>query len=257
MRSSLTDKFRKGIHQKVISKFQHSLHQLLFLFVRKISKRYIHGELVIGGKLPYEGATIYAINHTNVSDAPVVFHTLNKQAYILAGTKSQKLIDSIGFNLNGVIWVDRHLDKSKKKAKDKIYKILKSGGSVIWFPEGTWNLTENLLMLPMRYGIVKMAAKANVPIIPISIHYNGDKIYSSVGEPLTVYKKEEAATAIILLRDTMATMKYYQMEYCGVYNRLSKDKLDFQTLIKNSLDEYPTFNYEYEKTCIFRSFDYK
>lgn len=235
----------------MINQFQNKLHQFLFPFVRDMSKKYIHNELVINNKSPYEGPAIYAVNHTNVSDTPVVFYTLNKQTYILAGTKSQKLIDSIGFNLNGVIWVDRHSAKSKNKSKDKIYKILKSGGSVMWFPEGTWNLTENLLMLPMRYGIVKMAAKANVPIIPISIHYSSNKIYSSVGELFVVNEKEDAITAITRLRDAMATMKYEQMETCGIYRRQNVDKSDFEALIKESLDDYPTFNREYEESCVF------
>lgn len=228
------------------------LHELLFPFVKNISKKYIHGELIIDNNLSHKGPVIYAVNHTNVSDTPVVFHTLNKQAYILAGTKSQKLIDSIGFNLNGVVWVDRHSQKSRKKSTERIYKILKSSGNVIWFPEGTWNLTENLLMLPMRYGIIKMAAKANVPIVPISIHYAENKIYSTVGEPIIIGINEDAITAITQLRDIMATMKYEQMEVCGVYNRVDVDKKDFEDLIRASLDEYPTFNREYEEKCVFK-----
>lgn len=228
------------------------LHELLFLFVKNMSKKYIHGELIIDNKLSHKEPVIYAVNHTNVSDTPVVFHTLNKQTYILAGTKSQKLIDSIGFNLNGVVWVDRHSAKSRRKSTDKIYKILSSGGSVMWFPEGTWNLTENLLMLPMRYGIVKMAVKANVPIVPISIHYSGDKIHSRVGEALTVTDNEDAITAITRLRDVLATMKYEQMEACGVYRRTDVDKKEFEILIKASLEEYPTFNREYEENCVFK-----
>lgn len=236
----------------IVDNFIHKLHQMLFLLVKNISKKYIHGELVIDNKLSCHRAAIYAINHTNVSDAPVVFHTLNKQTYILAGTKSQKMIDSIGFNLNGAIWVNRQSAKSRKRATDKIEKILCSGGSIMWFPEGTWNLSENLLMLPMRYGIVKMAAKANVPIVPISIRYAGDKIYSSVGKAVIVTVDEDAISAITRLRDIMATMKYEQTESCGVYRRINVDRKDFEALIKASLDEYPTFKREYEETCIFK-----
>lgn len=43
------------------------------------------------------------------------------------------------------------------------------------------------------------------------------------------------------------------MEACGVYSRTNEDKSDFEALIKASLDEYPTFNREYEETCIFKS----
>jgi len=122
----------------------------------------------------------------------------------------------------------------------------------MWFPEGTWNLTENLLMLQMRWGIVKMAAKANVPIVPISIHYIGEKIYSTVGAPLIITFDEEPITAITRLRDSIASMKYKQMEVCGVYTRRDVEKKDFDTLIKVSLDEYPTFNRKYEETCVFK-----
>lgn len=237
----------------IVDKLIYKLHQILFLLVKNISKKYIHGELVIDNKIQRYGPAIYAVNHTNVSDSPVVFHTLNKQTYILAGTKSQKLIDSIGFNLNGVIWVNRQSAKSRKKSTDKIYKILCSGGSIMWFPEGTWNLSENLLMLPMRYGIVKMAAKANVPIVPISIHYAGDKIYSTIGKSVVVTADEDAISAVTRLRDTMATMKYEQMETCGVYKRADIDRKDFEVVIKASLDEYPTFKREYEEMCVFKN----
>lgn len=104
----------------------HKLHLILFCL-----QKYIHGKLVIDNSFSYKGSMIYSVNHTNVSDIPVVFHTLNRQAYILAGTKLQKLIDSIGFNLNGVVWVDRQSATSIKKSTDKIYKILSSGGSVM------------------------------------------------------------------------------------------------------------------------------
>ena len=78
-----------------------------------------------------------------------------------------------------------------------------------------------------------------------------DKIYSRVGEPLTVTSDEDAITTITRLRDTMATMKYEQMEACGVYKRCDVKRTDFETLIKTSLDEYPTFKREYEEMCVF------
>lgn len=104
---------------RTFSQLINKIHKLLFLLVKNISEKYIHSELIIDNMSSYEGPAIYAVNHTNVSDIPVVFHTLNKQTYVLCGTKSQKFIDSIGFNLNGVIWVDRHSVKSKKDRQIK------------------------------------------------------------------------------------------------------------------------------------------
>lgn len=63
----------------IVREFFHKMHSILFLFVKVMSKKYIHGELVINNKLTYKGPVIYAVNHTNVSDVPVCFHTLSKQ----------------------------------------------------------------------------------------------------------------------------------------------------------------------------------
>lgn len=51
----------------------------------------------------------------------------------------------------------------------------------------------------------------------------------------------------------MATMKYEQMGACGVYKRTDVDKKEYEGLIKASLEEYPTFNREYEEKCVFKS----
>lgn len=42
------------------------------------------------------------------------------------------------------------------------------------------------------------------------------------------------------------------MECCGVYKRADVDRKGFENLIKASLDEYPTFNREYEEKCVFK-----
>ena len=57
---------------KIWNKLIHKLHQILFLFVKNISKKYIHGELVVDNQLSYKGPVIYAVNHTNVSDTPAI-----------------------------------------------------------------------------------------------------------------------------------------------------------------------------------------
>ena len=43
----------------VWNKLIHKLHQILFIFVKNISKKYIHGELVIDNSLSYKGPVIY------------------------------------------------------------------------------------------------------------------------------------------------------------------------------------------------------
>ena len=55
----------------IVREFFHKMYSILFLFVKVMSKKYIHGELVIDNQLSYKGPVIYAVNHTNVSDTVV------------------------------------------------------------------------------------------------------------------------------------------------------------------------------------------
>ena len=44
-----------------------------------------------------------------------------------------------------------------------------------------------------------------------------------------------------------------QVEACGVYKWIDVNMKDFEALIRASLDEYPTFNREYEEKCVFKN----
>ncbi len=57
--------------------------------------------------------------------------------------------------------MDRGNKQSTKYTKESLIKLLKQGKSILWFPEGTWNMTDNLLMLPMRWGIIEVSQRAD------------------------------------------------------------------------------------------------
>lgn len=48
-------------------------------------------------------------------------------------------------------------------------KILKNKGNIMYFPEGTWNLSPNLPVVKCSYGIIDVAMKAKAVIVPIAI----------------------------------------------------------------------------------------
>lgn len=53
-----------------------------------------------------------------------------------------------------MIFVDRKDKEDLAASKLAMTAYLRKGRSIIMFPEGTWNLTENQLMLPMKWGVV-------------------------------------------------------------------------------------------------------
>lgn len=81
--------------------------------------------------------------------------------------------------------------------------------TVMWFPEGVWNLSSNLPVLQMPYGIIDVAQQADAVIIPIAIEEYEKKFIINIGENFYVCnKKNELILEIQRLRDHMASLKY-------------------------------------------------
>ena len=75
--------------------------------------------------------------------------------------------------LHGIIFkkiglIKVHRGKSNPAAIMEAENILKNGGTIGIFPEGTRNRSENKL-LKFRYGAVRLANKTNTQIIPFAI----------------------------------------------------------------------------------------
>ena len=87
-------------------------------------------------------------------------------------------------------------------------KRLGRGKSLLIFPEGTWNLEPSKPMLPLFFGIIEIAQKTNVPIIPLCLEYVEDKCVIKYADVLTSRAGEDKLLQIENLRDTMATLKW-------------------------------------------------
>lgn len=82
----------------------------------------------------------------------------------------------------------------------------------MYFPEGTWNLTPNLPMLPCYWGIVDIAKQGGAVVIPVAAEQYGKHFKINIGEnfDMNAYGEgiAEKARAIADLRDVLATLKY-------------------------------------------------
>lgn len=130
---------------------------------------------------------IFAANHFTFMDTPIMERVTNRRCYILSGKQSLPFVDWLFFALIGSIWVDRKSGADMKASKDAIIEYLQKGQSVLWFPEGTWNLTDNLLVIPLKWGIVEIAKQAGAQIIPVALRYDRTENICQVkfGQPIT------------------------------------------------------------------------
>ena len=161
------------------------------------------------------------------------------------------------FELMGVVWTNRFKEPSKHTELspfDHMLKLLNEGESIKTFPERTWNLSENSLVYPFKWGNVKMAQCSGRPIIPIVMEYDykNNICNYSIGEPIHVKKTDDLEETNNKLRDALATMRYKIIETKGIYDRETAKK-EFDEYKKQVLEEFP-FDEEMEKTTIYRRY---
>lgn len=116
--------------------------------------------------IPEEGAIIFVGNHRHAFDPIVVMSNTKRIVHYMAKESLFKGIHGIILKRIGLIKVYRN--KSNPMAVGEAVEILKNGGTVGIFPEGTRNRTEQEL-LRFKHGAVVIAKQSNSKIIPFAI----------------------------------------------------------------------------------------
>ena len=116
--------------------------------------------------IPEKGPIIIVGNHKHAFDPIMVMSHTNRTIHYMAKESLFKGIH--GKILENIGTIKIYRNKSNPIAIKEAEEILKQGGAVGIFPEGTRNRT-NQELLKFRHGAVKIAKKTNTPIIPFAI----------------------------------------------------------------------------------------
>lgn len=199
---------------------------------------------------------IFVPNHSAFTDTPIALRVTKQRSYIFSGKQNLAFIDWVFFMLNGVIWVDRKSKEDMAASKDALLEYLSKGQSILWFPEGTWNLSPNLLMLPMKWGIIEIARQADAQIVPMALDYDREQNRCRVkfGAPMEGSYFEDKSEAICALRDAIATLRWDLMCSQSVQCRGEISPQQLKEEMYKVIDEYPPLSWEYESSCIFNPY---
>ncbi len=127
----------------------------------------IYKPTIIGkNNIPQTGRIILAGNHTNYFDCILVACATKRCVHYLAKDELMKGPLKIIFKNLGIIPVNRRT--KDKAALETAVSYLNDEKLIGIFPEGTINRTEDIIM-PFKFGAVKMAEETNTPIIPFAI----------------------------------------------------------------------------------------
>ena len=224
-------------------KTRRKCHKVISFIFRAVLKIVYKQKIIVDKKLKLDKnkCYIFAPNHYAYFDGASITATIDRNCYALFGGTEQLYNFHTTFAwLSGMIYVDRFDKQSRKDSMEKMNRVLKAGNSILIFPEGIWNNTENLLCLKLFAGVYNLSVQNNVEVVPISVHYETEDrtFFVSYGEPLKLYNYDKDE-GLQILRDTLATMLYEQIEKHSTPFVREKIKGDIHfDYMEKRMDEY-------------------
>ncbi len=211
------------MNSEIKSMKNEKLKELIHPFLVKMMSSKTTGDLTVYGNFPKDKNYLIVANHYCIEDIPTLAQAVKEHFYLLVSDEDKRTLDGVALDLNGVEWVHRTDSDSRKQAYHNIVEILKRGKNFAMYPEATWNLSPNNLMLPMNHGCIRIALEAGVDIIPVVTYFADNKRYTKIGQPF--HPNNNLIESINSLRDQMATRMYELMKksYLNLY--LNDDKV--------------------------------
>lgn len=237
---------------KMSLKTRKKLHGLILMIYT--IKNHLSGfsyKIIKNESIKTERPIIYAVTHIGKFDIEVVSEAIKEHYYLLSGDYEhlQGTVDAKFLAVNGVIYFNEKVKADRMSVSDRMVEHLKLGGNLMYFPEGTWNLTSELPVLPCYWGIVEIAQRSNAIIVPIAAEQYGKHFKINIGRNFDMQKwgndNIEKANAINTLRDVLATLKWEIWETTPISNRAMIKDDEWENYICTRFREWPYFNMEY------------
>ena len=233
-------------------KWRRIIHKPLIAVVRLFLKRKV--TLVQNSFQQNQKPTVFAFTHVFFDDIATALSCLRCNAYVLMANREglMKTANGIALLLNGVIWIDRGDKDDRARSLEKMKTVLRRRGNVLIAPEANWNLSPNLPVLKMWWGLLDAAESAGANIVPVAIDIVGGSYAVKIGESFDYARYRDKADAIEALRDVMATMAWELFEMKPRQKRSEITEGQWVSFIKNELARAPFLNQATEESFTYR-----
>jgi 1-acyl-sn-glycerol-3-phosphate acyltransferase len=119
-------------------------------------------------RLPERPCVVVA-NHASYIDGPLLFAALpSRFGFVIKKEISANPLAGWALRRLGHEFVDRHNKAESAKDARRILKAAVGGGSVVFFPEGTFTAAPGLARF--HSGAFVTATRADMPVVPVVIH---------------------------------------------------------------------------------------
>lgn len=241
----LRQKEDKRFANKFSLKQKQKLHSILLILYKLVNR--LNGlsyEIINDRREKTNKPIIFTVTHIGKFDIQIVTEAIKEHYYLLSGDYEhiQGSFDAPFLALNGVLYFNENVKLDRKSVSEKMIKLLKSGGNIMYFPEGCWNLSPNIPVLPLFWGIIDVARYGGAYIIPIAVEQYDKHFKINIGDLFDVNDYQDnqqgKANAIIDLRNIMAAIKYEIWETESIVKRNSmQDDYWLKNVIKR-FDEF-------------------
>lgn len=118
--------------------------------------------------IPQDTAVLVVSNHQSNFDIPIILASVNKSIAFIAKAELGYLpVFSLWMKYIGCVMMKRSDKRQSLKAINHAIDKMKNGLSFVIFPEGTRSVDGRLA--EFKAGSFKLATKAGVPVLPVSI----------------------------------------------------------------------------------------
>jgi len=233
--------YDNGVPLKNIE-LRNKIHSLLVLIIkidRILSKEGL--EIISDSRIQSNNTKIYACTHIGGNDIQRTFEAIKEPAYLFLGDPKDIYIDAAGLllHLNGMIPLETNNKIDRKIAKERSIELLNNGGNLLIYPEGAWNITQNLPVMRLYDGASLMALETGADIIPVAIEQYKNDFLVSIGENIQMHKVKGITLKELttLLRDRMATEKWKIWEHNAVEKRSNVANISLKQFQQEIVDK--------------------
>lgn len=175
-------------------------YKLLTPLMRVLFRLYYNPKIINKELIPKEGSIVITSNHKHVYDQCLTIMATKRVIHYMAKKEYFDGRMAWFFKFVGCISVNRQI--KDEEAKNAALNILKSGGAIGIFPEGTRNKTK-AKMLPLKFGAVSMAKKTDSYVVPCAVcgeyKFRSKNLIIRYGKPFKVGDNLEESNEYLTL----------------------------------------------------------
>lgn len=134
---------------------------------------------------------IIAPNHVRKQDIEIIMEAIPFHMFLLSGDfiNVHGTVSGAMLEKNGIVYFDMEDKKDRNNVKKIIKEVLDNNINLLWFYEGSWNLSPNKPYYDGNYFIVQAAIDSNALVLPVSFDMIGNEAYVEVGNFIDFRKK--------------------------------------------------------------------